>query len=154
MCRLESVEWAELRLHGHCKRVKSFSRANSLLLAWSRWCYNAGVGYLYTTFVIAASAVMLGPPASAQTVTVYGIGGDSCAQWIQYQKTEPGALTSAHWLGGFVSAFNKNAPVARGFISADLFGMQAWVTRYCNNHLTDSVATAAQAMVEYQRKRK
>lgn len=107
-------------------------------------------------------------PASADPITVSGIGSQTCPQWTLAHNDTRGpqidtnglntsieAALMDQWLLGFVTSINQFAPYSN---NANIQGgssvlvMQAWVSAYCADHPSDEiVAGAAHLVVQLRR---
>lgn len=82
--------------------------------------------------------------APADTIMVYGTGAAACSTWTQRltdKALHPGDL---QWVLGFVSAAGVFAGV---HLKADANAIEPFITKYCQDHPSDTITTAAANMV-------
>jgi hypothetical protein len=77
------------------------------------------------------------------TYTNYGTGVSSCGRWIV--ETGDVHFMNVNWVLGFLSGVGYAA--TRDLRETDSAGIDKWITKYCEEHPLDTVATAAQALV-------
>ena len=104
------------------------------------------------------------PPAQAPAVTGYtGVPFQSCATWVaqegpldkRSQSDAIRTITQNFWLAGYVSGVGQTlaSPLYARRVTAlrptDAEGLSAWVTRYCREHPTETVNSAAAELVRH-----
>ena len=98
---------------------------------------------------LALAALFFSVEASAELVTVQGVGLRSCGKWTtEHKRGDWEALVQDAWIGGFLSGYNvysrQNGNIAEG---TDFAGMLQWVSRYCEANPLDTIADAAMKLV-------
>ena len=102
-----------------------------------------------------AAALALAPvSASAQErmgITIYGPGNTACHLWYSDQGVGGGAAYMEKiWVLGFLSAYDnymvKNKP---GLSTDDPDTFFTWITKYCEDHPSETVAVATAKLVEH-----
>jgi hypothetical protein len=104
------------------------------------------------TALMVATAVLI--PVRAQQrqeadYRVYGAGSLPCREWVEAQrKADPTRFSTADiyqvWIVGFVSGAGYAGLTLKGSNSE---GMKAFVDQYCAARPSDTIATAAAALV-------
>lgn len=99
--------------------------------------------------VVALAFLIFSAQASAELVTVQGIGLRSCGEWTtEHKRGDWEAQVQDAWLGGFLSGYNvysrQSGNIGEG---TDFAGMLQWVGRYCESNPLDTIADAAMKLV-------
>jgi len=98
-------------------------------------------------------------PAHAEQPADYtnrGDGGITCAKWTSYRKTAGAdditaypALSASNWVLGYLTAYDRYVdPSGNVGAGVDNDSIAAWVDTYCAAHPLDSLATAADHLIE------
>lgn len=94
---------------------------------------------LWTMAILLAAAA----PAEPKTAVIYGIGLNTCGQWLEKRRDPVTDIALGAWLGGFMTG----RPVVRAGAEAPrLRDMTLWIDNYCRSHSLDEVAQAAEAL--------
>jgi hypothetical protein len=99
---------------------------------------------LSVLFVVVFGAVSPLAQEPADTFMVYGAGATTCSVWTQHltdKAQHPGDL---QWVLGFVSAAGVFAGVR---LKADANAIEPYITKYCQEHPTITITTAAANLV-------
>ena len=113
------------------------------------------------TFALAVLLGALAPPANADSndgsagFVIRGAGGFPCGQWVlDHESSGRDARELAQnddaWLSGFLTGYNKWGRGGRDDIldrSPDISEATRWITSYCETHPSDSIQTAASALI-------
>lgn len=112
-----------------------------------------------------ALAILLGGPVlpanagssndGSAGFVIRGAGGFPCGQWVlDHESSGRDARALAQideaWVGGFLTGYNKWGGGGREDIlgkSPDLSQAMRWITDYCETHPSDSIQTAASALI-------
>jgi len=112
-----------------------------------------------------ALAILLGAsalPANAGSsndgsanFVIRGAGGYPCGQWVHDHESSGRdarklAQIDEAWLSGFLTGYNKWGGGGREDVldnSEDISEATSWVTNYCETHSSDSIQTAASALI-------
>lgn len=78
--------------------------------------------------------------APADTFLVYGAGTASCSSWTEHLKDQGLHSQDVQWVFGFVSAAGVFAGVQ---LKADANAIEPFVTKYCQEHPTNTLTSAA-----------
>jgi len=81
---------------------------------------------------------------AADVFVVYGAGTASCSSWTARLKDPALHPQDVQWVFGFASAAGVFAGVQ---LKADANAIEPFVTKYCQEHPTDTLTTAAANMV-------
>jgi len=101
----------------------------------------AGVILLATFF---AAAYAFAAQAPADTFTVYGAGAAPCSTWTEHVSDKALHAQDVQWVLGFASAAGVFAGVQ---VKGDPNGIDPFLTKYCQEHPTATITTAAANMV-------
>jgi len=82
--------------------------------------------------------------APADTFTVYGAGAAPCSTWTEHVSDKALHAQDVQWVLGFASAAGVFAGVQ---VKGDPNGIDPFVTKYCQEHPTATITTAAANMV-------
>ena len=98
--------------------------------------------------VVSVSALVQQPVEAQQpvddTVMVFGAGTGSCGVWTEHLNDKALHPLDLHWVFGFVSA----AGVFEGVhLKIDPNGIEPYMTKYCQEHPTSTIMTAAASLV-------
>jgi len=103
------------------------------------------------------SAVLAGRIAS-----FYGMGNDSCGQLTEaFSRHSPTqamvesdavqwpskSRTYVEWTLGYITAFNMVNGQGKNLDNADLYGVAAWLQKWCGDHPMDSVSSGAWGLI-------
>ena len=102
------------------------------------------VGVVVLIALVSGAAYARAAQAPADTFTVYGAGAASCATWTQRlsdKALHPGDL---QWVLGFASAAGVFAGVQ---LKVDANAIDPLITKYCQEHPSETITTAAANMV-------
>jgi hypothetical protein len=91
-----------------------------------------GVGYLFAA------------QAPADTFVAYGAGTAPCSAWTEHLNEKTLHAQDVQWVLGFTSAAGVFAGVQ---LKADPNAIEPYVTKFCQEHPTDTITTAAANMV-------
>ena len=80
----------------------------------------------------------------ADTFTVYGAGAAPCSSWTTHLPDKAQHQLDAQWVFGFVSAAGVFAGIQ---LKAGAEGIEPFMAKYCQEHPTDTVTTAAANLV-------
>jgi hypothetical protein len=98
--------------------------------------------------VLVAIAFTAADPIAAQapadTFMVYGAGTAPCSSWNGHLTDKVLHPQDLQWVFGFVSAASVFAGVQ---LKADANALEPFVTKYCQEHPTNTITTAAANMV-------
>jgi hypothetical protein len=96
-------------------------------------------------FVVALGVVYpLARQNPADTITVYGAGATPCSTWTQHLTDKAAHPGDVQWVFGFVSAAGVFAGV---HLKVDADAIEPFMTKYCQEHPTSTVTTAAANLV-------
>lgn len=93
--------------------------------------------------LITASALLLSQPSAGSTslpdgraMTVYGVGSDSCAQYLSAQADDEESVRYEDWALGYLSGFNSHGPLPDGNVvgSFETEEVLASMKAYCSSH--------------------
>jgi hypothetical protein len=106
----------------------------------------AGLAVLFVLALGDVSPFAQQPPDD--TVMVYGAGTATCSAWTEHLTDKALHTIDSQWVFGFVSA----AGVFEGVhLKVDADGIDPVVTKYCQEHPTSTIMTAAANLVGTQR---
>ena len=94
--------------------------------------------------LVFAAAYAFAGQAPADTFTVYGAGAAPCSTWTEHVSDKPLHAQEVQWVLGFASAAGVFAGVQ---VKGDPNGIDPFVTKYCQEHPTATITTAAANMV-------
>jgi hypothetical protein len=94
--------------------------------------------------IVLGTAYPFATQAPADVFVVYGAGTASCSSWTARLKDPALHPQDVQWVFGFVSAAGVFAGVQ---LKADANAIEPFVTKYCQEHPTDTLTTAAANMV-------
>jgi hypothetical protein len=111
----------------------------------------------YVALAVAALSIQ----ASAQPMgskLVFGQGMNSCGGWTQArQSRSASAGLSAQWVAGYLSGLNVEStsldPRDDPLLGTDFDGLMAWIDNYCRSHPLESIAIAADKLMDELRER-
>jgi hypothetical protein len=101
----------------------------------------AGVVLLVMAF---AAAYALAAQAPADTFTVYGAGAAPCSSWTEHLSDKALHAQDVQWVLGFASAAGVFAGVQ---VKGEPDAIDPFLTKYCQEHPTSTITTAAANMV-------
>lgn len=119
--------------------------------------------YLSIYLLVAASVLVT--PCLAQEgriASFYGLGNDSCGELTHAfsqnsftQVIESGgnqwpskSRAYVEWTLGYITAFNAVNSQGKNLDNADLYGISAWLQKWCTDHPMDSVSNAAWVLIQ------
>jgi hypothetical protein len=103
-----------------------------------------------------ALATIASSPALAQSpMMVMGSGNISCGTWVDHRRHSAVlSLADEAWVQGFITAYNAYvAPDGGVHASIDAGGVSGWVDNHCRAYPLDTLAMAAQYLVEELKRR-
>lgn len=86
-------------------------------------------------------------PTSAQPVSVWGTGQDSCGAWLAEREAGPNRNINHNWVLGFLTGYNwyhRNTQAT----PPDAYAVAAFVDQYCQQNPLKIVSVAAAAAVK------
>jgi hypothetical protein len=94
------------------------------------------------------------PVDAKDAFQVIGAGVDSCGTWTAESRIALG-FQNKSWVLGYVTGYNRyglaiDSNVAHGTNAAGIIG---WIDNYCRANPLDSIAAAAESLVEELRRR-
>lgn len=92
---------------------------------------------------------------SSAGFVIRGAGGYPCGQWVlDHESSGRDARALAQnddaWVGGFLTGYNKWGASGRDDIldnAPDISEATGWITSYCETHPSESIQTAASALI-------
>jgi hypothetical protein len=107
---------------------------------------------IFALLILLPSVVFAGRIAA-----FYGMGNDSCGELIEaFSQRSPSqamelngvqwpskSRTYVEWTLGYITAFNMVNGQGKNLDNADLYGVAAWIQKWCGDHPMDSVSFAA-----------
>jgi hypothetical protein len=97
-----------------------------------------------------ATAAGMGEAQEKRPYTNYGVGLNSCGQFLEARRYPGNDVAYEHWLGGFLTA-NASWRVGLGAEPAntDVLAAVAWIENYCRQNPLRQFNTAAVALVHH-----
>jgi hypothetical protein len=102
------------------------------------------IGFGVLMAIALGAAYPFAAQAPADTFMVYGAGTAMCSTWTAHLTDKALHPLDVQWVFGFVSAAGVFAGV---HLKADANAIEPFVAKYCQEHPTETVTTAAANLV-------